>query len=103
MTVNISCDNDLVTNMFGEVERLMQVSLNMMRALPNLGMTNIFVKSFYNHLTKKFIFSFTDSSLIIADHKRESIQKLFDLDIDHSIESQSMDYLECEEFQESIN
>ena len=103
MTVNLSCDNYLVTNMFGEVERLMQVSLNMVRALPNLGMTNIFVKSFYNHLTKKFIFSSTDSSSIIADHKRESIQKLFDQDIDHTIESRSMDCMECEDFQESIN
>lgn len=70
----------------------------MIECIINLGMVDINIVAIYDQVNRCLMFTFSDSLLIINEHIRNNLSKLFELDLNPVIESQYIESIDSKEF-----
>ena len=70
----------------------------MIECIINLGMVDINILAIYDQVNRCLMFTFSDSLLIINEHIRNNLSKLFELDLNPVIESQYIESIDSAEF-----
>ena len=77
---------------------MLQVSINLVRALFHLGMTNMRITITFDEFTRSLNLTFDDQKCIISEHVKKNLSKFFERDVDLHIESHYIELLDSEEY-----
>ena len=76
-----------IDKLIGDLNRVIQVSLNIMQSTIKLGLQNIEVDIKYDHFNKCINFSFCDLNIMIAHELQQNLKKYLSIDINQKIDS----------------